>query len=126
MPVIRDAAVRGSSTLVHVPEGYSWMGCDDFEREAPRRRVYVPEFWMDRYPVTNADFAEFVAETGWRQPSYWVDGAPPVGYHDHPVMVNWRGAAAYAEWAGKRLPTEAEWERAARFPGFGSAPGAAA
>jgi formylglycine-generating enzyme required for sulfatase activity len=113
MTAVREIVVKGSSPLVHVLEGYSWMGCDDFERESPRRRVYVPEFWMDRYPVTNADFAAFVADTGWRAPSYWIDGAAPEGYHDHPVMVNWRGATAYAAWAGKRLPTEAEWEKAA-------------
>lgn len=108
-----EVNVLGTSPMVEVPEGYSWMGCDDFEREAPRRRVYVPAFWMDKYPVTNDDFAIYVAETGARVPIYWVEGAPPVGYGDHPVMVSWRAAESYARWAGKRLPTESEWEKAA-------------
>ncbi len=108
-----EITVRGASPMVDVPEGYSWMGCDDFEREAPRRRVYVPQFWMDKYPVTNDDYAVFVAETQTPAPSYWINGAAPEGYGDHPVMVSWRNAEAYARWAGKRLPTEAEWEKAA-------------
>lgn len=87
----------------------------------------INTFWMDICPVTNAQFAEFVKETGYLEDAsdtarqnflkHWADGGPPAGLEDHPVVyVSYDDALAYAKWAGKRLPTEAEWQYAAGGP----------
>jgi iron(II)-dependent oxidoreductase len=108
---MRDA-LRDSMVLV--PAGRFLMGSDEFARETPPRLVELPAFRIDRFPVTNAEFATFAAATGHRTPVDWFDGRPRPGFERHPVMVTWADADAYARWAGKRLPTEAEWEKAAR------------
>jgi formylglycine-generating enzyme required for sulfatase activity len=115
--------------MIHIPAGEFTMGSDaGLENERPAHTVYTAAFYIDRFPVTNAAYKRFVDATGYPIPSYDVEWAEPAGYNwdlrtrtpppgkeHHPVvLVRWEDARAYAAWAGKRLPTEAEWERAAR------------
>ncbi len=84
------------------------------EVEMPRHKVTLKAFYIDKYEVTNQEFAAFVNETGYRPQANWVKYNTK-GREDHPVVaLTWYDANAYAKWAGKRLPTEAEWEFAAR------------
>jgi iron(II)-dependent oxidoreductase len=103
---------------IEIPAGAFTMGTD-FDRadaqDRPQHTVRLGAYRIDKYLVTNAQYARFVAETGHRPPSTWKNGRIPDGQLLYPVtLVNWYDAVAYAHWAGKRLPTEAEWEKAAR------------
>jgi formylglycine-generating enzyme required for sulfatase activity len=95
-----------------IAHGYhqSWM-----DGELPEHTVFLPAYAIDKYPVTQRDFWEFCNATGYPPRANWVAGAPPVELLEHPVThVSHADAVAYANWIGKRLPTEAEWEKAAR------------
>ena len=112
--------------MVLVPAGEFTMGSptgtDGYEDERPERRVYLSAFRMDRYEVTNDEYLAFVTATGHPAPAnanptvtLWAEGRPAPGTGTHPVVnVSWEDAMAYCRWTGKRLPTEAEWEKAAR------------
>jgi len=101
--------------LVRIPAGAFVMGSDHgHPDERPAHKVHVDAFFIDKYEVTNAQFAKFVAASGYKPRGPWRRGAGP-GREKHPVtFVTWHDAKAYATWAGRTLPTEAEWERAAR------------
>jgi iron(II)-dependent oxidoreductase len=104
--------------MVHVPAGPFVMGTD-LERadvqDKPQHTVSLPAFYLDKYLVSNAQYARFVAATQRRPPINWKDGRVPQGELLNPaVMVTWTDAAAYCEWVGKRLPHEAEFEKAGR------------
>ncbi len=118
--------------MVLIPGGEFLMGSSyGHIDETPIHRVYLDAFYIDKYEVTNLQFSEFLNQKGNQEESgvAWLDTSdedclieyrngkyqPKLGYENHSVIeVSWYGAKAYAEWAGKRLPTEAEWEKAAR------------
>ncbi|MBW1695975.1 MAG: SUMF1/EgtB/PvdO family nonheme iron enzyme [Deltaproteobacteria bacterium] len=84
-----------------------------FATETPARKIYLESYYIDRYPVTNYQYRKFIEETGHREPMLWHESdwnqpLQPV------VFVGWEDARAYAKWAGKSLPTEAQWEKAGR------------
>jgi len=83
--------------------------------ERPVHTVYLSAYNIDPFPVTNADYREFVNCTGYKAPINWQRGTFPTGMGRHPVTnVSWQDAKAYCDWTGVRLSSEAEWEKAAR------------
>ncbi|MCA1635381.1 MAG: SUMF1/EgtB/PvdO family nonheme iron enzyme [Acidobacteria bacterium] len=103
--------------MVRVPGGEFVMGNDGGdEYERPAHRVKVGAFFIDKYEVTCEEYAKFMRASNYaRAPTGWSGASYPPGAAHHPVTgVTWDDANAYARWAGKRLPTEEEWEFAAR------------
>ena len=95
------------------PPGMVRVGGHDVEEGGAT--TYVAPFWLDRLPVTNADYGRFVAATRELPPAWWARNTPPADRLDHPVVgVSLAQARRYAEWAGKRLPFTMEWVAAAR------------
>ena len=121
----------GERDMVLIPAGDFLMGSDRVDTEGksnefgfakplyldehPQQPITLPDYWIDRYEVTQAAYAGFVAKTGAPSPKHWAEGRPPPGTERRPVTgVDWFEAQRYCEWRGKRLPTEGEWEKAAR------------
>jgi len=102
--------------MVQIPAGEFTMGTDDrLPDEGPQHKVSLPAFYIDKYEVTNLQYKKFNDETNRKSPSHFRNRTYPDGKADHPVTyVSWEDADAYCRWAGKRLPTDEEWEKAAR------------
>lgn len=84
---------------------------------AKNEPVWLPAFYIDVRPTTNADYSRFIDATGYKPPGHWPGGICPSELADHPVVfVTWNDASAYARWADKSLPSSQQWEKAARGP----------
>jgi len=127
---------KDNSVMVYIPAGEFLMGSNEYDNEKPPHKVYLDAYYIDKYEVTNEQFANFLNKWGkdtdensqkmfyehdwgmkkisglFESPQRWQSAK---GYEEYPVInVTWYGANQYAKWAGKRLPTEAEWEKACR------------
>ncbi|MEE8379837.1 MAG: formylglycine-generating enzyme family protein [Gammaproteobacteria bacterium] len=105
--------------MIMVPAGQFIMGTDTrLPDEGPQHTVTLPAYFIDKYEVTNYQYKKFNDATNGRSPRHWRNRTFPDGKVDHPVVyVTWDNANDYCHWAGKRLPTDQEWEKAARGTG---------
>lgn len=120
----RDQAEHPLDDMVTIPAGEFTMGSADIPWAAPERKVNLGAYRIDRYEVTNGAYQKFIKDTGHRQPELrdewakdysWREQTFPKGMANRPVtLVSLEDARAYCRWQGKRLPTEEEWEKAAR------------
>ena len=130
LPIQTITTPKDEAVMVYVPAGEFLMGTSDadieyykqifplrritrFDNERPQRTVFVDAFYIDKYEVTNKQYKQFLAETGY-EPKHYLDRLPYNAPNLPAVVLEWEDAVAYTVWAGKRLPTEAEWEKAAR------------
>ena len=126
---VQNATLSWQPELVYVPPGDFWMGSTKRDRasskiERPFHRLYLPGYWIGRYPVTRGQYEYFLsANPDLPTPKYWRGQIDQLHDSNHPVRwVTWREALAYCAWLGKMtglpctLPSEAEWEKAARGP----------
>ncbi len=110
-----EGAKMDANEMVWIPGGDFIMGSTEFEMEGPQQTIHVDGFWIDKYPVTNADYLEYVHATKAQWVPDWPAEGPLEEVLNHPVeRIAWQEARGCAAWRNKRLPTEAEWEKAAR------------
>jgi formylglycine-generating enzyme required for sulfatase activity len=114
----KEMNLPAADGMIHVNGGVYLVGLDATGGEySVPHQVTLRDFWIDQYEVMNLQYAEFVAKTGHQPPDGWPNGKMPADQESYPVIgVSWDLAAAYCQWAHKRLPTEAEWEVTARGP----------
>lgn len=107
-PALYNRKTFTKKAMVRVAAGEFLFGKNDDP-------MFLEEFWIDKTPVTNKEYAHFVANKPYKPPQHWINNRPPAEIADHPVVhVSWLDAKAYADWAGMQLPSEEQWEKAAR------------
>ncbi len=130
---ISPVAPVNTEYLCHPTDGklMTYVEAGHFQAGPDNERLWLPGYWIDVYPTTNADYARFIDATGHPPPRHWSSGRCPAGRDRHPVVwITWRDANEYAAWAGKELPSAHQWEKCARGPHgaiypWGNAPTAA-
>ncbi|NJN94208.1 MAG: formylglycine-generating enzyme family protein [Anaerolineales bacterium] len=113
--------------MILIPAGEFLMGSDPLadpkaqDEEQPQHLLFLPDYYLAKMPVTNAQYRAFIQSTGYQPPKHWDDGKPLNDRLNHPVVhISWYDAIAYCNWLAKitgkpyRLPSEAEWEKGAR------------
>ncbi len=114
----RITTSKDKREMVLVPGGKFVFGSDSGDRdESPERVIILDDFYIDKYEVSNFDYLTFMNDANSKAPGSWECGKYNDNEEDFPVLVSYYEALAYVKWAGKRLPTEEEWEKAAR--GYG-------
>ena len=114
----REITGKDGAPMVLIPAGEFWMGSPESKsrkNEQPQRQVFLDAFHMDKFEVTVVRYAEFLRSTKKSKPGLYWDRVDTNKHGNLPAIgIDWNNAEAYCLWAGKRLPTEAEWEKAAR------------